>query len=69
MNERLRAIVERVGHLPDAEQEALAKLLEKELDHLGLHVKKVDDGDPELWSVRIDRRYRTLGLRRGDWIA
>jgi hypothetical protein len=32
MNERLRAVVERVEHLPDAEQEALAKLLEEELE-------------------------------------
>jgi hypothetical protein len=32
MNERLRAVVERVEHLPEAEQEALAKLLEEELE-------------------------------------
>lgn len=32
MNERLRAVVERVEHLPDAEQEALAELLEEELE-------------------------------------
>jgi hypothetical protein len=32
MNERLRAIVERVEQLPDVDQEALAALLEEELE-------------------------------------
>ncbi|MGZ3581900.1 MAG: ParE family toxin-like protein [Ktedonobacterales bacterium] len=45
------------------------QLFRQDPDHPSLHFKKVDDGDPELWSVRIGRRYRALGLRRGDWIA
>ncbi|HEX6798172.1 MAG TPA: hypothetical protein VF116_10725 [Ktedonobacterales bacterium] len=32
MNERLRAVVDRAEQLPDADQEALAKLLEEELE-------------------------------------
>ena len=32
MNERLRAVVERVEQLPDVDQEALAALLEEELE-------------------------------------
>lgn len=37
--------------------------------HPGLRFKKLDDGDPELWSVRIDNNYRALGLRRGEHIT
>ncbi len=32
MNERLRAVVDRVEKLPDADQEALAELLEEEME-------------------------------------
>jgi hypothetical protein len=32
MNERLQAVVDRVEKLPDADQEALAELLEEELE-------------------------------------
>lgn len=30
----------------------------------GLQFKKIEDGNPEVWSVRVDRNYRALGLRR-----
>jgi hypothetical protein len=44
-------------------------LFRQDPSHPGLHFKKIDDGDPELWSVRIDRKYCALGFRRGDQIA
>ena len=45
------------------------RLFGQDPSHPGLHFKKIDDGNPELWSVRIDRRYRALGLHQGDRIA
>ena len=45
------------------------RLFRQDPSHPSLHFKKIDDGDLELWSVRIDRLYRALGLREGDRIA
>jgi Txe/YoeB family toxin of Txe-Axe toxin-antitoxin module len=45
------------------------RLFQQDPSHSSLHFKKLDDGNPELWSVRIDHRYRALGLRQDDRIA
>lgn len=60
------------GMLPSGVQrraDEAYRLFSQDPSQPSLHFKKIDDGDPELWSVRIDRRYRALGLRQGDRIV
>ena len=45
------------------------QLFRSDPSHPSLHFKKLEDGNPEMWSVRIDHHYRALGLKRGDTIA
>jgi hypothetical protein len=35
--------------------------------HPSLHFKKVSDTQP-VWSVRVNRSYRALGIREGDYV-
>lgn len=44
-------------------------LFRQDPSHPSLHFKKIDDGNPEVWSVRIDRNSRALGVRRQDAIT
>jgi hypothetical protein len=45
------------------------RLFRQDPSHPSLRFKMIEAGNPELWSVRIDRSYRALGLKRGDRIA
>lgn len=46
------------------------RLFRQDPSHPSLHFKRIDDGGaPALWSIRIDRRYRALGLVEGDQIT
>ena len=53
---------------PEIQQKAneAYRLFSADPSHPGLHFKKIGDGNPSLWSARVDRRYRALGLRSGD---
>lgn len=51
----------------DVQQQAQSKFstwLENP-QHPSLHFKKVSDSQP-VWSVRVNRSYRALGIRDGD---
>ena len=62
----------RYAALPDNIQrkaDEAYRLFRQDPSHPSLHFKMIEAGNPELWSARIDRRYRTLGLKQGDRIV
>lgn len=42
------------------------RLWERDPYHPSLHLKPVDPADPNVFSVRIGRRYRAIGKRQRD---
>ena len=57
--------------LPEAERERARRnyrTLEADPRHPSLHFKKLGGKSPPVWSVRVGRGYRALGLEKGDVI-
>ena len=58
---------DRLAPVSKARAKAAWKLFERDPDHPSLRFKKLQGGG-ELWSVRINERYRAVGVRSGDTI-
>ena len=59
----------RLNRLPEAERERARRnyrLLEADPRHPSLHFKKLSGKSPPVWSVRVGRDYRALGLEKSD---
>lgn len=61
---------ERFAELPEDVQQQAQSTFSMWLEdprHPSLHFKKVSDNQP-VWSVRVNRSYRALGIKEGDHV-
>lgn len=66
--ERFRRLFERLPKRVQREAREAYKLFAQNPNHPGLHFKRIHKTEP-LYSVRIDRDYRAVGLYEDDEIT